>query len=173
MVALAVILKIFEFFPLNQLIWNFIGSMEVTFRSKVAKIVLVGYPRWPPWPPSWNLYWTLESKGQLTRNLSGNQVSDIGSSWSSCLILHSTSLIISCKNINYYVILSDIENLLQLIDIFFLEYRRHIICCEKSLLLTRYFFFGQNILQEDYVCSTLSKMWKQVQGNSFKNIAFA
>ena len=30
-----------------------LGSISVTCRSKVAKIVLIGNPRWLPWPPSW------------------------------------------------------------------------------------------------------------------------
>ena len=34
-----------------------------------------------------NLYWTFESKGQLTRNLSRNQVNDTGPSWPSCFRL--------------------------------------------------------------------------------------
>ena len=57
MLALAAVLKIyFEMFlssePEDQLIQNFIGSIEETCRSKAAKIGLIGYPRWLPWQPS-------------------------------------------------------------------------------------------------------------------------
>ena len=73
----------FELFysePKGQLTPNFIGSIDMTYRSNVAKIILTGNPRWPPFK---NLYVVilLKSKGQLTRNLSGNQVSDTGPSW--------------------------------------------------------------------------------------------
>ena len=30
-----------------------VGSIVVTCRSKIAKILPIGNPRWPPWPPSW------------------------------------------------------------------------------------------------------------------------
>ena len=30
-----------------------VGSIGVTYRSKIAKIVPIGNPRWPPWQPSW------------------------------------------------------------------------------------------------------------------------
>ena len=56
---MAAILKIF--FALLLLIWssigqltrNLVGSKEMTFRSKLAKIIPFGNPIWPPWPPSW------------------------------------------------------------------------------------------------------------------------
>ena len=32
---------------------NLVGSIFVTCRSKIAKIVLIGKPRWQPWPPIW------------------------------------------------------------------------------------------------------------------------
>ena len=38
---------------INQLTPNSVGSIEVTYRSKVAKIVPIGNPWWPPWWPSW------------------------------------------------------------------------------------------------------------------------
>ena len=33
--------------------WYLVGSTRVTCRSKIAKIVSIGNPRWPSWPPSW------------------------------------------------------------------------------------------------------------------------
>ena len=39
--------------PKGQLTPNLLGSIRVTCRSKIAKIVPIGNPRWPPWPPSW------------------------------------------------------------------------------------------------------------------------
>ena len=52
MVALEVLLKIcFDFFPpepKRKLTRNFAESIEVTCRSKVAKIVLIRNQRWPP-----------------------------------------------------------------------------------------------------------------------------
>ena len=39
--------------PKGQLTQNLLGSIRVTCRSKIAKIVPIGNPRWPPWPPSW------------------------------------------------------------------------------------------------------------------------
>ena len=52
MVPIAAMLKIcVEFFypePKGQMTRNFIGSMKVTWRSEVAKIILIGNPRWPP-----------------------------------------------------------------------------------------------------------------------------
>ena len=38
--------------PKGQLSQNLVGSFGVTRRSKIAKIVPIGNPRWPPWPPS-------------------------------------------------------------------------------------------------------------------------
>ena len=48
MVALAAMLKMyFElFYPEPK--GHFIGSIQVTCRSKVAKIILVGNPKWSP-----------------------------------------------------------------------------------------------------------------------------
>ena len=37
----------------GQLTQNLVGSVRVTCRSKIAKIVLIGNPRWLPWQPSW------------------------------------------------------------------------------------------------------------------------
>ena len=51
MVAAAMMKIYFELFypePKGQLTQNFIGSIMVTCRSKVAKIVLIGSPRWLP-----------------------------------------------------------------------------------------------------------------------------
>ena len=87
MVALAAILKnCFELFypePKGQLTRYFFGSFEMTCRLKVAKIILIENPRWPPsWKSILNLFsWT---ESQLTRNWSGNHVSNTGSSWPSC-----------------------------------------------------------------------------------------
>ena len=39
--------------PKGQLTPNLLGSIRVTCRSKIAKIVPIWNPRWPPWPPSW------------------------------------------------------------------------------------------------------------------------
>ena len=71
---------------------NFIG-IEVTCRSKVAKIFLIGNPRWPPsWKSILNFFsWT---ERPVDSNLSGNQVSDTGPCWPSCfyrLILNTTA----------------------------------------------------------------------------------
>ena len=47
----------------------------MTCRSKIAKIVLIGNPRWPPWPPSCeSLFFASspEPKGHLTPNLLGS-----------------------------------------------------------------------------------------------------
>ena len=61
---------------------NFIGSIEVTCRSKVAKIILIENPRWPPsWKSILNFFsWT---ERPVDSNLSGNHVSDTGPSWPS------------------------------------------------------------------------------------------
>ena len=70
--------------PLGQLTWYLVGSIWVTCRSKIAKIVPIGNPRWRPWRPSWisnrndfrsiNLFFASspEPKGQLTPNLLGS-----------------------------------------------------------------------------------------------------
>ena len=39
--------------PKGQLTPNLLGSIRVTCRSNIAKVVSVGNPRWPPWQPSW------------------------------------------------------------------------------------------------------------------------
>ena len=39
--------------PKGQLTQNLLWSIRVTCRSKIAKIVPIENPRWPPWPPSW------------------------------------------------------------------------------------------------------------------------
>ena len=45
--------------PKGQLTWNLVGSIRAfTCRSVVAEIVLIGNLKWPPWRPSWNLFWT-------------------------------------------------------------------------------------------------------------------
>ena len=73
MVTLAAMLKIyFELFyhePKGQLTQNFIGSIEVTYRSKVLKSFWLEIQDGRHFE---NLYWTssLEPKGQLARNLS-------------------------------------------------------------------------------------------------------
>ena len=47
-----------------------VGSIRVTYRSKIAKIVPVGYPRWPPWQPSWKSIFCF-SWTELTPNFLG------------------------------------------------------------------------------------------------------
>ena len=54
---MADILKINQFFASSldlkgQLTRNFVGSITVTGRSKMAKIVPIGNPGWLPWGPS-------------------------------------------------------------------------------------------------------------------------
>ena len=52
MAAMAAILKIFFASspePKGQLTPNWLGSIGVTYKSKIAKIVLIRNPRWPPW----------------------------------------------------------------------------------------------------------------------------
>ena len=39
--------------PKGQLTPNLLGSIGVTCRSKIAKIVPIGNQRWRPWQPSW------------------------------------------------------------------------------------------------------------------------
>ena len=36
-----------------------VGSIRVTCRSEIAKIVPIGNPRWPTWPPSLNSIYSL------------------------------------------------------------------------------------------------------------------
>ena len=63
---------------------NFIGSIEVTCRSKVAKILLTGSPKWPPsWKSILNFFSWTDRPNDL--DLFGNEVSDTRPSWSSCL----------------------------------------------------------------------------------------
>ena len=45
--------------PKGQLTPNLLGSIRVTCRSKVAKIVPIGNPRWPPsWKSIFRFFWT-------------------------------------------------------------------------------------------------------------------
>ena len=57
MAAMAAILKIYFLLlllkPKSQLTPNMVGSIGVTYRSKIPKIIPIGNPRWPPWQPSW------------------------------------------------------------------------------------------------------------------------
>ena len=56
MVAMSAILKIYFLLLLLNPKANWlqmVGSIGVTYRSKIAKIVPIGNPRWPPWQPSW------------------------------------------------------------------------------------------------------------------------
>ena len=54
---------------------NFIGSIEVTCRSKVAKILLTGSPKWPPsWKSILNVFSWTDRPNDL--DLFGNEVSD-------------------------------------------------------------------------------------------------
>ena len=54
---MAAILKICYFAsspePKGQLTWNLVEGIRVICRSKIAKIVMIGNPRWPPWQLSW------------------------------------------------------------------------------------------------------------------------
>ena len=56
MSAMAAILKIYFFASSPELkgllTLNLVGSIGLTYRSKIAKIVPIGNPRWPPWLPS-------------------------------------------------------------------------------------------------------------------------
>ena len=57
----------------GQLTRNLVGSIEVTIRSRIAKIVPNRNPRWPVRPPFWrsilNFPWT---ERRMTRNLIGS-----------------------------------------------------------------------------------------------------
>ena len=63
----------FELLLLNQKAnWlKTVGSIGVTYWSKIAKIVPIGNPRWLPRWPSWKSIFlaSSESKGQMTQNL--------------------------------------------------------------------------------------------------------
>ena len=39
--------------PKGHLTWNVVGSIWMTCRLKIAKIVSIRNPRWPLWRPSW------------------------------------------------------------------------------------------------------------------------
>ena len=112
MVALAAMLKIyFELFLLKkkgQLVRNFFGSIEVTYRLKITTNFLNGNPRWHGRHLE-NLYWpsSLRPKGQLTRNLSDNQVGDTEPSWPSCLLNKSTFTIANVSIAFVQTILED------------------------------------------------------------------
>ena len=72
---MAAILKIYFFAspkPKNQLTLNMVGSIRVTYRSKIAKIVPVGNPRWPPWQPSWKSTFCFFSWTEKAPNLLGS-----------------------------------------------------------------------------------------------------
>ena len=75
---MAAILKIFFASspePKGQLTPNLLGSIRVTCRSNIAKIVSVQIPRLPPWQPSWkNVFFasTPKPKSQLTQNWLGS-----------------------------------------------------------------------------------------------------
>ena len=60
MSAMAVILKIYFFASSPEskglLTLNLVGSIGVTCRSKIAKIVPIRNPKWPLWPPSCSIY---------------------------------------------------------------------------------------------------------------------
>ena len=55
--------------PLGQLTRYLVGSIRVTCRSKIAKILPIGNPRWPP---SWKSIFRFFSRNQLTPNLLGS-----------------------------------------------------------------------------------------------------
>ena len=65
--ATAAVLKIyFETFTSEQkvqLTRNLVEGIVMNCRSKLAKIVQIGNPKWPPWRPSWKYiltfsFWT-------------------------------------------------------------------------------------------------------------------
>ena len=59
-------------FLFSPLLLNLVGSIGVTCRSKEAKLIPIGNPRWPP---SWKYFCfasSPEPKGQLTRNFEGS-----------------------------------------------------------------------------------------------------
>ena len=60
--------------PKGLLTINWVGSIGVTYRSKIAKIVPIGNPRWPPWWHLENLVFASspKPKSQLTPNLLGS-----------------------------------------------------------------------------------------------------
>ena len=51
---------------------NLVGSIRVTYRSNIAKIVLIGNRRWPRRLENLFFASSSEPKGQLTRNLVGS-----------------------------------------------------------------------------------------------------
>ena len=61
---------------LGQLTRNLTGSIWVTYRSKIAKIVAIGNPRWPLWPPSSKSMFRFYS--WTKRTFSSNLVGSIG-----------------------------------------------------------------------------------------------
>ena len=69
--------------PKGQLIRNFIGSIEVTYRSKLSKIFLIGNPRWPLSGKSVLNFFSWTEKRPDDSILFDNQVTDTGPSWSS------------------------------------------------------------------------------------------
>ena len=50
--ALTIALKAYSFYTPWQCTRNFVGSIGMICRSKIAKIVPIGNPRWPPWGTS-------------------------------------------------------------------------------------------------------------------------
>ena len=56
MASMVVILKVFNcYWLLNSVGWsrNFMESIRVAWRFRIATIVRFWYPRWPPWQPFW------------------------------------------------------------------------------------------------------------------------
>ena len=75
--------------PKSQLTPNMVGSIGVTYRSKIAKIAPIGNPRWPPWQPSWKstfcfFSWT-ESAPNLLGSIGVTCLSNHHEFWSKCL----------------------------------------------------------------------------------------
>ena len=71
--------SIFRFFSWTQkpIDSNLVGSIGVTYRSKIAKIIPIGNPRW--WP-SWKSIFA--SSSELKSQLTGNLAESIGMTWS-------------------------------------------------------------------------------------------
>ena len=66
-------LKAYSSYTPGPIDWNLVGSTGVTCRSNIAKIVLIGNPRWPPAILE-NLFFASspKPKGQLICNLVGS-----------------------------------------------------------------------------------------------------
>ena len=148
MVALAAcILNLFSWTK-RAIYSNFIGSIEVTCRSKVAKILLTGSPKWPPsWKSILNFFSWTDRPNDL--DLFGNEVSDTRPSWSSFTIYgQSGHLVQRSSNIwtNYqYPFEEDVYMLHECIHVYS-PGAREITPGNKSLILIKKFYYFNHIL---------------------------